>query len=351
MLNKLIVVRQAELVYSLAYVKDKLVFATEELFDTASEAVYVGKISKLNQRNRTAFIEYLPGQSGFVNLSPQDVLQEGSLLAVQMAWQGNESKQPKFRTSWQLVGKYLVYTPVASRKLNLFGLSAELAAKLELLLSGYAGSWVIRSSVQYLQDYSLVASEAEQLFAQATRIKTSVVSGECYAGVPNYLKILRSLKLSPECEVISNDGEINQQLLHYQDLWQIDAISYDPAGDYSQLIADYRALCQEPLYSVENGANLEIHTVAGINLIDINAGRLMLAHDKLNFSVLDEIYRQICIRNLQGIILLDLVKNLSAASEQKILDYLRKLFKIDLTNTAVLGFSHSGLCELIRNKF
>ena len=67
--------------------------------------------------------------------------------------------------------------------------------------------------------------------------------------------------------------------------------------------------------------------------------------------VLDAIYQQICLRNLQGIILLDLVKNMSDVEQQRILLYLTKLFKNDLTNTKILGFSHSGLCEIIRNKF
>jgi Ribonuclease G/E len=67
--------------------------------------------------------------------------------------------------------------------------------------------------------------------------------------------------------------------------------------------------------------------------------------------VLDTIYQQICLRNLQGIILLDLLKNMTTTEQEQVIEYLKKLFKHDITNTKVLGFSHSGLCELIRQKF
>ena len=36
---------------------------------------------------------------------------------------------------------------------------------------------------------------------------------------------------------------------------------------------------------------------------------------------------------------------------QKIINYLEKLFKSDVTHTKILGFSNAGLCEIIRNKF
>ena len=346
MLTRLRVIRIADKVYSLAYTGARLIFAVVETVDCHSEAIYLATISRINHQSRSAFITYGAGLSGFVNLPTGLNLQEGSSLRVQMVWCGDEQKQPKFRSDWQLVGKYLVYTP-GNPKLKSSGLSKELSLVLEAAAQEYPGNWVVRSCVKFMQQIPLVIAEMKLLHAQGQ----AIIGGQNLGGTPGYLRILRSLTLTPDCEIITNDRQIDQQLLSYQDLWQIDAITYNPTLDAAVAVAEFESLASSSNYQLDNGGNLEIYTVGGINLIDVNSGRVVLSHDKLNFAMLDEIYRQICIRNLQGIILLDLLKNQSPAAQERVIDYLKKLFKCDITNTRVLGFSHSGLCELIRNRF
>lgn len=346
MLTKLQILTSEDKVYSLAYHGSRLIFVIMETVGLYSEAIYLATISRINSQSRSAFIKYGTNSGGFVNLTSEQALQEGSQLRVQMVWCGDGVKQPKFRSDWQLVGKYVVYAP-GNAKLKSSGLTSEMQKVLETTANDLAGSWVVRSSVKFMSQLPVVTAEMQRL----ATLGQAVMNGQDIAGTPGYLRILRSLDLAPECEVITNDRQINQQLLAYQDLWQIDAITYNPSLAADPLVTDYNLQISAPNCALANGCNLEIYTVGGINLIDVNSGRVVLSHDKLNFAVLDEIYRQICIRNLQGIILLDLLKNQSPSAQLRIIEYLKKLFKCDITNTRILGFSHSGLCELIRNRF
>lgn len=351
LLNKIIICRIVDCIYAFAYSDDKLVFVTEDFSVIHSESIFRGKITKLNLANRSAFIEYLPGITGFINLPTKLNVQCGSILPVQLTWLGDESKQAKLRHNWCLVGKYMVYAGDKPVRIQATQISQELRDKLTRMLTEFPAHWIVRSCVNDALYFDCVAAEIKLLYQQASAINASSALGQIYFGVSNYLKLIRASNLAKGCEIISNDQEIHQSLLMYQDLWQIDLLSFDPLFNASELIAQQQNLLATKLVNLANGASLEINTVSGITLIDVNSSRLNLSGHKLNFLVLDAIYQQICLRNLQGVILLDLIKNMSESEQHQIINYLTKLFKHDITNTKILGFSHSGLCEIIRNKF
>lgn len=352
LLNKIIIYRaDNDCIYAFAYSNDKLVFVTEDILTINTESVFRGKITKVNLASKSAFIEYLPDHTGFMNLPVKLNVQSGSTLAAQLTWLGDENKQAKLRHNWCLVGKYVVYAGKQPQRIQSSVISDNLKARLSAVLDNYPAHWVIRSCVTDELDFDCVVSEMKLLHQQASQITASSSFGQIHAGVANYLKLIRELQLADGCEIISNQQEIHQHLLSYQDVWQIDVLSFEPniAGD--KLVSVYKDLLASNSVNLANGASLEINTVSGITIIDVNSSRSNLDGSKLNFLVLDAIYQQICLRNLQGIILLDLIKNMSEIEQQKIMNYLTKLFRQDITNTKILGFSHSGLCEIIRNKF
>jgi ribonuclease G len=352
MLNKVVIYRQEAVVYGFGYIKDQLCYVTQDYDGFASEAVFNAKISKINHAEHSAFIDYSPGKTGFVNLAKGAKLQDGASLLVQLAWLGDESKQAKFRPSVQLVGKYVV---AASSGISSADCSRASATQQRETLSqamlAYPAKWTLRSSVKQLADIEPVMLEIEHIGTQLNKLALLSSDNEVIAGVPNYLKLLRSLPLAPECLIISNDKLVDEQLLDLQDCWLLDTIEYNPQLDMESELAAYRELVASTSYNLSNGASLEIHCLSGINLIDVNSDQAKFSRSKLNFLVLDAIYQQICLRNLQGIILLDLLKNMTNSEQEQVIEYLKKLFKHDITNSKVLGFSHSGLCELIRQKF
>ncbi len=338
-------------IFTFAYSKGALLYSLVDSGELHSEAIYLAQVSKYNKSSQNAFVKYGDGQSGLVNLRPNTKVQEGSLLALQLSWPGDAQKQPRLRSEWRIVGKYCVYFARSSYCIS--GASALQLAKVQqdILLQLYPGHWVIRSAFRVAQQSDLLAEEMQLIYSEVSQIQQVLGARakaglSVYPGVPNYLKLLRSLPLAENCTLTTNNSLINQQLLLKQNLWQIDSVTFDPQLACAGLIENYG---QEVI--LNNGATLEIHSLSGIHLLDINGAGLNISHAQLNFLVLDEVHRQVCLRNLQGIILLDLVKNMKPTDEARIINYLERLFKSDITNTKILGFTKAGLCEIIRERY
>ncbi len=348
-LSKVLIAVQDGKIYTFAFSLDKLMFVMHDSQQFTSETIFRARIDKLNQLNNSAFVSYADGQTGFINLELGTKVQNGSILPLQLVWHGDDHKQSKLRTNWQLVGKYVVYR---GDKLNRVSakISNIVRDKFKVLLDKYPGDWVVRSSVNESTNFDCITSEMIQLYSQAQYIQTNAVHDMIYSGIPNYLKLLRNLALDDDCEIICNCSQIHQSLIAYQDMWQLDILTFDPRLNVENLINDYQKLLTTVIVETNSGATLEINRVSGINVIDVNNRLQNISNSKLNFLILDEVYQQICLRNLQGIILIDLIKNMTQEQQDNVMDYLKKIFKFDVSNTKVLGFSHSGLCELIRNK-
>lgn len=325
---------------------------TDELNSISSEAIFRAKVCKVNHANQTAFIEYLPNATGYINLPAQVKVQNGTIIPVQLSWLGNETKQAKFRYNWQLIGKYLVYAGTSnSVKIVSSGVSAQVLAFLNKLLENNPAEWILRSALSLDTNVDAVLAEAKILCARAKTIESRPNLYTLDIGMPNYCKLLRSFNLAPEAEVIINQESIYDEISEWQDAWMLDIISYDKHYDAEDLINWYQDSLTNPLVELANGGSLEINTVSGINIIDVNSGSLSVAVDKLNLMFIADIYHNICLRNLQGIILIDFVKNMQQDVKRKIIDEFNKLFRYDVVRTQVLGFSNAGLLELIRNKF
>lgn len=351
-LTKLIIYLYNDRLYSFAYVGRNLIYVLCDERFYASEAIFYGRVSRVNQVQKTAFVEYLPSQIGYLNIPPYLKIQDGSRVDVQLSWHGNSDKQAKLRYGWSLVGKYLIYygnnheAIISDKKC-----ASSRREHLSKLLSHYPAIWGLRSASNTVSD-EIILNEAAYLYNRANnvvanRATTTILDN----GFANYLKILRSMDLAIDCEVLTNDDEVYEAVLKLQDTWGIDCISYNANLDYLSQLNDWQNLSRQDTVKLENGIQLEIGHVAGINIFDINTANTKLPKELVNFLALDEIVRQIYLRNLQGIILIDVIKNSPKEQEQKNQVYLSKLLRYDLGKSRVLGYSNSGLLEIIRNKF
>lgn len=352
-LNRVLVYQTGEMVYSFAYANDKLVYVLQDdLNEPATESLFNARVSRVNHKSGSAFVEYLPGLSGWINLKAGKTgVQNGSNIVCQLAWHGDTHKQAKLRPGVQLAGKYVVWLDddkfaLQSKKLS--------EAKKEELLSRTElnhGRWILRSSVNDESDLSLVVDEINMIKEQIQSIKASNSLGLISAGKRNYLKLLRSFRLESGFEFITNSETIYDEIRYWQDLWQIDVISFDPKLNLTNNIDEYSQLLNQSIITLANGATLALASLHGIHVIDVNSSSLDMNAFTLNNAVIEQIYQQICLRNLLGIILIDFVKNMNQEEQGRIITKLNKLFASDVTSTKILGFSHAGLCEIIRNKF
>ncbi|MCK9223212.1 MAG: Rne/Rng family ribonuclease [Limnochordia bacterium] len=104
------------------------------------------------------------------------------------------------------------------------------------------------------------------------------------------------------------------------------------------------------------GGYLIIDDTEALISIDVNTGKFIGSTNladtvlKTNLEAATEIARQLRLRNIGGIVIIDFIDMDSKADEQKVLERLEQEFAKDKTKVHVLGFTNLGLVELTRKK-
>ncbi len=107
---------------------------------------------------------------------------------------------------------------------------------------------------------------------------------------------------------------------------------------------------------LENGGSIFIDVTEALTVIDVNSGKY-IGNDNmeetaltLNLSALDEIARQIRLRNISGIIIIDFIDVKNEDSINLIIESAKKMFKSDKAKTKVIGMTKLNLMEITRKK-
>ena len=107
---------------------------------------------------------------------------------------------------------------------------------------------------------------------------------------------------------------------------------------------------------LDNGGYLVIDYTEALTVIDVNTGKFTGDYDlnktivKTNVLAAKEIARQLRLRAIGGIIVVDFIDMESDEDRQTVLDALEEASKSDKTKTNILGFAPLGLVELTRKK-
>jgi ribonuclease E len=112
----------------------------------------------------------------------------------------------------------------------------------------------------------------------------------------------------------------------------------------------------EPVVSLPSGGSIVINTTEALTAIDVNSGRLKNERNiegtalKTNLEATIEIARQIKLRDLAGIIVIDFIDMEERVSNIKVEKRFREVMKIDHSNTQIGRLSQFGLMELSRQR-
>lgn len=107
---------------------------------------------------------------------------------------------------------------------------------------------------------------------------------------------------------------------------------------------------------LKSGGSLVIEQTEAMTVIDVNTGKFTGRKDledtifRLNCEAAEELVRQIRLRDIGGIIIVDFIDMKDAENNEKLLDLLRMLAKTDRSRLTVVGMTGLGLIELTRKK-
>lgn len=299
-----------------------------------------------------------------------DVLQPGDQLLVQIVKEPISSKGPRLTTEISLTGRYIVLMPFGdkvsvSQKIK----STEEKIRLRQLIESIRPknfSVIIRTSaegkrvaelnhelktlVKYWEDTVAKARSAtppKLLFQEENRI----------------VSVLRDI-FSPTFESIQvNDQEIYAQILKYVELiaperrdivklYKDDTPIFDRFNVTKQIKTSFGKTV-----SFRSGAYLIIEHTEALHVIDVNSGnRSKAANDQetnaleVNLRAADEIARQLRLRDMGGIIVIDFIDMAKAEHRQKLYDHMREIMAGDRARHNILPLSKFGLMQITRQR-
>jgi ribonuclease G len=108
--------------------------------------------------------------------------------------------------------------------------------------------------------------------------------------------------------------------------------------------------------NLRSGGDLVIESTEALHIIDVNSGRFQSGKQKeealtaVNLEAAGECARQIRLRNLSGIIVIDFINLKNQKNSRRILEELRAAVLQDPVRTQVVDMTKLGLVELTRQK-
>ncbi|MBR3806796.1 MAG: ribonuclease E/G, partial [Lachnospiraceae bacterium] len=106
-----------------------------------------------------------------------------------------------------------------------------------------------------------------------------------------------------------------------------------------------------------SGGYLYIEPTEAMTVVDVNTGKAIRKGDdsealfyEVNREAAAELARQLRLRNISGMVIVDFINMKSKENEHAILSYMKECAKADYSKIAVYDFTRLGLLELTRNK-
>lgn len=355
--------------------------------------IYKGKVVRVLPGMQAAFIDIGLERAGFIHaadIAPLDkngmesrqaevpdirtLVHEGQTLVVQVTKDAIGTKGARLTTHLSLSSRYLVYMP----KTDHIGISTRIEDEAErerlkqLVERAIAenkgenrGGFIVRTVAEVATDAEILADVPflYQLWDNLnSAISNAKVPSALHEDLPLFLRTLRDL-VKPNLEKIRVDSrEVYARMTEF-------ALQYSP--EIANLLEHYPG--ERPLfdlYGVEDeiqraletkvplksGGYLLIEQTEAMTTVDVNTGAFVGHRNleetifKTNLEAATMIARQLRLRNLGGIIILDFIDMQDAEHQRQVLRTLEKMMERDHAKTSITGVSELGLVEMTRKR-
>lgn len=342
--------------------------------------IYIGKVKNIVKNIQAAFVEIEDGMLCYLPLEDikapvytkpkkQDRLVEGDELLVQVSREAVKTKAPSVTTNLSLTGKYLVMT-TGSRTV---GYSSKLKRAEKERLKTLVNGWelpqtglIVRTNAAQAGEEEL-RKEYEKLLKQHEFLTEKAVHRMTFSCVlrsrPSYLTSILGSRSEHLKEILTDDAGLYKQIR--------DFLADEMPEDLGKLrLYEDHQLPLQALYRMEkglmealsekvwlkSGAYLVIEPTEALTVIDVNTGKYTGGKNKqetirkINQEAAQEIARQLRLRNLSGIILVDFVDMDGKEEPEKLLAWMKEQLQNDPLKATAVDMTALGLMELTRKK-
>jgi ribonuclease G len=299
----------------------------------------------------------------------EDLLVEGQALLVQVSRPPLGSKGARLTTHISLPGRYLVYLPTVShlavsRRLAPESERQRLKRLLEDLKPEEGG--LIARTASAGQSPETLAVERDALVDRWKRIRqkrhTVSTPALVYQEIPTIRRLVRDLISPAVTRVVVDDAAAYEKIMDYLNLERaaqppLVELYRGPESIFAafHLEEDWRRLLA-PRVWLKSGGYLIIDTTEALTAIDVNTGRFTQGRDledtilTTNLEAAREAARQIRLRNLSGLMVVDFIDLENPAHRVLVHQTFQESLQNDRARTTVYPMSPLGLVEMTRQR-
>ena len=344
--------------------------------------IYVGKVKNIVKNINAAFIEiaegnmcYLPLEDAiapiFLKAKKTNKIMIGDELLVQISKEDIKTKAPAVTTNLNFTGKYVALVHGKS----MIGISPKIEGlaeknRLKKLLHNKKGEcygFIVRTNARAKSD-DVILNEIDFLTKQYREILDYGVHKTpfslLYQMPPGYICNIRDGFADSIDEFLTDDKEIYEEMSSYLTNYQKE--------DLPKLrLFEDKLISLENLYSIhvklqnalrekvwlKCGGSIIIQPTEALTAIDVNTGKAIggkkKAEDtflKVNLEAAHEIAKQLRLRNISGIIIIDFIDMSVQSNKDKLMKELNDLFRHDPVKTSLVDMTALNLVEVTRKK-
>jgi ribonuclease G len=302
----------------------------------------------------------------------QDHIQKGQQILVQVTKEAIGTKGPRLTAQVSLPGRFLVYMPYASRvgisrKIEGRDQRAKLRKIAQKILPENSGGLIVRTVGEEVTAEKL-EREFERLHERWKKILAQAESQEAPAAVHREATLISGVirdLFSDKFEALRVDSKqaydeivdyvktVDEDLLDRVHLHRGSVALFDEFGVEEEIQKAFRR--KVPLKS---GGHLVIEPTEALVSIDVNTGRFTGKGKKdpeetilkTNLEAAREITKQLRLRDVGGIIVVDFIDMESQENRDKVLRELRTHLGRDRARTKAFEVSNLGLVEMTRQR-
>lgn len=345
--------------------------------------IYRGRVVNVLQGMEAAFVNIGESKNAYLNVKDalprelmytnqkcniSDIVKSGEEIIVQVVKEPYGNKGAKVTTHIEIPGRFIVFTPF-SNKINI---SKKITDIERINYLKEVGERIIRDDMglifrtasEYV-DESILKEEYDILHDIYKKIQKEKNFLPCpkliYKEPTLAYQIIRDNYNENTEKIIVNSKDVYNELIQMEEYFPFkfsDKLKLNPdfSIDYDTVIQKDIRIALEKKVPLKSGGYLVIDETEALTVIDVNTGKytgISSLEDtilKTNLEAAEEIARQIRLRDIGGIIIIDFIDMRDDSHEDLVLNTLREYIKKDKIKVNIIDITKLGLVELTRKK-
>ncbi|WP_333784014.1 Rne/Rng family ribonuclease [Thermocrinis sp.] len=363
MAKKLVVLTHQDTIFSFLFEGEEVIKVRVDKKGASKlvGSIFKGKVKRLAKGMGGVFIDIGLEKEAYLPLKGEEV-KVGESLLVQVVREGIGEKGAKLTTKIKIPGKYIVYMPESQE----VKCSSKLSKEEKWDMINFIADHLDKEGVilrtpsarakkeEILKELEVLRKTYMKLKDQLEILKKPQILWE---DPPEYLSLIRSYWYDMET-IFCNDVEIWYKIMGFLEEFErslMKRVFYIKQTHDAFLLKNALRKISQRYVWLRGGGYIVIDETEAMTVIDVNSGDPCGDTQeenalKTNLEAAEEIAKQIVLRDLGGIIMIDFIDMKSQENKDKVMNALKEALRDDLCNVQIYGFTKLGVLEMARKR-